>query len=91
VAIEPPSANEPRQEPVKPPLPSRGQLLYENHCMVCHASIVHIRTRQQATSLSALRAQVVRWAASMQLHWSTEDIEDVVGHLDRQYYRFDSR
>jgi len=89
--IETPSMNEPRQKPVKPPVPSRGQLLYENHCMVCHESVVHIRTQQQARSRSALRAQVVHWVAYTQLHWSKEEVEDVVDHLDSQYYKFESR
>jgi hypothetical protein len=90
-AIETPSTNEPKQKAVTPPVPARGQLLYENHCMVCHESIVHIRTQQQATSLSAVRAQVMQWATYMQLQWGKEEIEDVVGHLNRQYYKFESR
>jgi len=90
-AIESPSINAPRQKPVKPEAPSRGQLLYENHCMVCHESVVHIRTRQQARSLPALRAQVQHWVTYMQLRWGKEEIEEVVGHLNSQYYKFESR
>lgn len=40
---EAPLMNEPRQERVTPPVPPRGQMLYENHCMSCHESVVHIR------------------------------------------------
>lgn len=89
--IESPSLEGARQKAVKPPVPSRGQLLYENHCMACHKSMVHIRAQQQARSLPALRAQVVRWAAYMQLRWGKEEVEDVVNHLNHLYYRFESR
>jgi len=89
--IEPPSLNAPRPKPATPPLPSRGQLLYENHCMACHESIVHIRTQQQARSLPALREKVMHWAAYMQLRWGKEEVEDVVGHLNSHYYKFESR
>jgi hypothetical protein len=82
---------EPRQTPVMPPVPPRGQLLYENHCMSCHESVVHIRTRQHAKSLSELQARVQHWAAYLQLRWSKEDVEVVVTHLNRQYYKFESR
>lgn len=90
-AIEPPLLDEPDQKAIEPPAPSRGQLLYENHCMVCHESVVHIRSRQQVRSLPALQAQVRRWAAYMQLRWGKEEVEEVAGHLDRQYYKFESR
>lgn len=89
--IETPSLDQPGQKAVKPPVPSRGQLLYENHCMACHESVVHIRTRQQARSLPALRAQVQHWVTYMQLRWGKEEIEEVVGHLNSQYYKFESR
>jgi mono/diheme cytochrome c family protein len=90
-AIVSPSTDEPRQRPIKSSVPSRGQLLYENHCMACHESIVHIRTQQQVQSLPELQAQVGRWAEYLQLRWSKEEVEDVVDYLDRQYYQFASR
>jgi len=89
--IETPPVNSPRPKLGTPPLPSRGQLLYENHCMACHESVVHVRTQQQARSLPALREQVMHWATYMQLRWGKEEVEEVAGHLNRQYYRFESR
>ena len=80
-----------RPEPVVVPAPPRGKLLYENHCMSCHESMVHIRTRQQVRSLAALQNQVSRWALHLQLRWSSEDLNDVVAYLNRQYYQFESR
>ena len=88
---ETPSMHEPGPKAIKVPVPSRGQLLYENHCMACHESVVQIRTRQQATSLSALRERVQHWAAYLQLRWGKEEVEEVVGYLNSRYYTFESR
>ena len=86
-----PALDEPRPQPVMPPLPPRGQLLYENHCMSCHESVVHIRSRQEAKSLPQLRAKVLHWADYLQMPWGKEEVEDVVKHLDSHYYRFERR
>ena len=68
---------------------SRGRLLYENHCLACHESLVHIRTHQTVKSLPALRAEVARWAANANLPWSGEEVEEVARYLDAQYYKFE--
>ncbi len=83
--------NEPGQNPVTPPVPPRGQLLYENHCTSCHESVIRIRTRQNTKSLSELQAQVLRWAEYLKLSWDKEDIKEVITHLNDQYYKFESR
>ncbi|MGA9163676.1 MAG: hypothetical protein WBZ31_04410 [Thiobacillus sp.] len=88
---EAPTLNEAQQKPVLPPALPRGQMLYENHCMSCHESLVHIRTRQDAKSLPQLRTRVQNWAGYLQLRWGKEEVEDVVDHLNSQYYKFESR
>src|SRR5512139_4334267 len=80
--METPSRNESRQQPVMPPVPSRGQMLYENHCMSCHESVVHIRTGQRTQSMPELRARVRHWAAYLRLRWGNEEVEAVTHHLD---------
>jgi len=80
-----------RPPPVLPPAAARGQMLYENHCTACHESVVHIRSRQQVRSLPQLLDQVRRWADYSQLRWSGDEVEEVVRHLDSQYYRFERR
>jgi len=90
-ATEAQPGNESRHPPVVPPAAPRGQMLYENQCMSCHESGVHIRTRQQVESLPQLRARVLYWADYLQLHWGREEVEDVVDHLDSQFYRFERR
>lgn len=67
---------------------SRGELLYTNHCQGCHESNVHIRDRQKAETLEAIRAEVARWAKELKLKWTLRDIEDVVEHLNSQYYHY---
>jgi len=83
--------DESRHQPVMSPTASRGQMLYENHCMSCHESAVHIRKRQQAKSLQQLRARVLYWADYLQMHWGKEEVEEVVIYLNNQYYRFERR
>jgi len=68
--------------------PTHGQLLYENHCMHCHESTVHIREARRATSLKAVEGWVMRWADQQQLNWGPDDIADVVDYLNRRYYKF---
>ncbi len=88
-AMETPPENETRQQPVLPPALPRGQMLYENHCMVCHESMAHISARQVVKSLPQLRETVLRWADYLKLPWRREEVEDVVIYLDNQYYQFE--
>ena len=70
---------------------SRGRMLYENHCLECHESMLFIREKRTVGSFPELRAAVLRWAAETKLPWGTEEIDDVTGHLNRTYYHFGSR
>ena len=76
---------------IDPEARPRGQLLYENHCMACHESVVHIRSKQGARSLEDLHARVVHWARYMKLPWSEEEVSDVTRFLESRYYKFESR
>lgn len=76
---------------IDPEARPRGQLLYENHCMVCHESVVHIRSKQSARSLEDLHARVVHWARYMKLPWSEEEVSDVTRFLESRYYKFESQ
>ena len=88
-----PEVQLPIPKPATPATPSaqsvsRGQLLYENHCMACHESVVHIRHDRRVQSYKALQDQVERWSTQQQLGWSAGEIADVVDYLDRHYYKF---
>lgn len=85
----PPAEDKETQKPLASPALTRGQQLYENHCMACHESVIHIRTRHQAKSLTDIHQQVTRWANYSKLHWSRDETSDVVQYLNSQYYRFE--
>ena len=67
----------------------RGLCLYENHCLTCHESVVHIREARQVKSLAALRGAIRRWSKVLDLGWSAQEVDDVLEHLNARYYRFD--
>jgi cytochrome c5 len=66
----------------------RGQLLYENHCTVCHTSIVHIRERRKATSRDDIRMWIRRWQQHLQLQWGATEVDDVADFLNARFYGF---
>ena len=68
--------------------PTRGELLYNNHCIECHTSQMHWRERRQARDWPSLRGQVWRWQAAAGLQWSEADVTEVARHLDNTIYRF---
>lgn len=73
-----------------PPV-SRGQMLYENHCLGCHESVLFIRERRDVKTLPDLRKEVARWAAEAKAPWRETEIEEVVRYLNRAYYRLPER
>ena len=74
-----------QSSPQAPPPPSRGQLLYANHCQACHTVQLHWRDRKQATDWRSLKEQVRRWQAAGQLDWSEADIWHYVATHDVPY------
>lgn len=68
--------------------PSRGELLYANHCTACHESVVHVREARRASSVRQLREQIVRWSTHQSLDWGESEIADVLTYLDTRYYHF---
>lgn len=70
------------------PVPSRGELLYANHCVACHTEQMHWRMNKQARDWDTLRAQVQRWQGMARLGWSDADIDEVTRHLNDTIYQF---
>jgi len=68
--------------------PSRGELLYETHCVACHTKQIHWRDRKLATDWASLSQQVRRWQGNSGLHWSDEEIDEVARYLNARIYRF---
>ncbi len=76
-------------KPAVPAISSRGQLLYENHCQVCHTSVVHVRETRRVRSLRDLEYWVTRWSGELEFPWSADEINDVVDYLNRRYYKIE--
>jgi hypothetical protein len=66
----------------------RGRLLYENHCTGCHESLVHIRETRKADTPAAIREQIERWRAVLDLDWQASEVDDVLEYLNRRYYHY---
>jgi mono/diheme cytochrome c family protein len=71
---------------VDEPAKSRGQLLYENHCIRCHVNSVHDRNPRRVHNLPDLYQWVEKWAKLQKLEWSQDEVRDVVDYLNRAYY-----
>lgn len=69
-------------------VPSRGQLLYETHCIACHTTQMHWRDRKSAKDWPGLRRVVRRWQGELQLRWTDADIDEVARYLNQRYYRY---
>lgn len=67
---------------------SRGQLLYDVHCVECHTQQMHWRTLKQARDWDTLKAQVARWQDVAKLGWSDADVEEVARYLNQTIYQF---
>ncbi len=66
----------------------RGRLLYENHCMSCHTSTVHIRDQRKSKTPAEMRAWILRWSGELKLNWSEDELADVYQYLNNRYYKF---
>ena len=65
----------------------RGRLLYENHCTVCHTSVVHVREGRKATSREEIQIWIQRWRKELGLQWGTAEVDDVTEYLADRFYR----
>ena len=64
----------------------RGRLLYENHCLTCHESQVHIRNNHTAQSIGDIYREVTRWSEALELAWQSSEFKDVSHYLYRSFY-----
>ena len=66
---------------------SRGQALYDTHCIACHNPQVHWRDGKLATDWASLKGLVRRWQAAAALAWSEADVVEVARYLNDSIYR----
>ena len=67
---------------------NRGKTLTEKNCVRCHGSDVYTRENRRVSSLSGLHKQVRRCEQMLGLAWFDDDINNVSGHLNQEYYKF---
>ncbi|MFO1217794.1 MAG: cytochrome c [Burkholderiaceae bacterium] len=66
--------------------PTRGQLLYGNHCVACHDQRMHWRDQRLARDWDSLRTWVRHWQGTQQLQWTDADVDEVARHLNDTIY-----
>ena len=67
---------------------SRGQALYNTHCIACHTTQVHWRDARVVTDWDSLKREVRRWQAANALAWPEADVVQVARHLNDTIYRY---
>lgn len=70
--------------------PSRGELLYSTHCIACHTANAHWRDKREVKDWKSLNKEVRRWAESISLGWSMDDVVAVSSYLNAVYYHLPS-
>ena len=65
----------------------RGEMLYQNHCVACHESTVHIREDRKVKSYADLEQYTRRFAGLAGVEWSEADMELVIEYLNRTRYK----
>jgi mono/diheme cytochrome c family protein len=73
-----------------PPPASRGQLLYDTHCIACHNEQVHWRDRKLVKDWPTLVAEVRRWQEAARLGWKEPDIDQVSRYLNETIYKYEA-
>jgi len=68
--------------------PSRGYMLYENHCTSCHESTVYIRAKRKAKNYKEVGNWVNQRADWLNLNWSDLEKQDVLQYLNEVYYKY---
>lgn len=67
--------------------PTRGQMLYENHCFTCHECQMHIRANTKVKKLSQLRYFVLIHSRELKLQWGDDERDAVTKYLNERYYK----
>ncbi len=67
---------------------TRGELLYDTHCVTCHTMQIHWRNDRLAFDWDSLKFQVRRWQGNTGLAWSEADIIDVSRYLNETIYQY---
>jgi hypothetical protein len=67
---------------------TNGGLLHAEKCTSCHESAVYIRENRIVQSLSGLGTQVRFCKDNLGVAWFDDEVGDVIGYLNKNYYHF---
>ena len=65
----------------------RGRMLYQNHCVACHESRVHIREARKVKTYADLEQFTRRFAGLAGVEWNDADMILVIEYLNRTHYK----
>lgn len=68
--------------------PAAGKELADENCYSCHGNDVYTRKDRMVKTRAGLTSQVRRCELSLGLKWFDEDVDDVAGYLNQQFYKF---
>lgn len=68
--------------------PAAGKELADENCYSCHGNDAYTRKDRMVKTRGGLTTQVRRCELSLGLKWFDEDVEDVAGYLNQQFYKF---
>ncbi len=67
---------------------SRGELLYNTHCIACHNEQVHWRDKKIVRDWASLQTEVRHWQRVSGLRWNNEDVVAVTRYLNALHYHY---
>lgn len=68
--------------------PENGGNLHQESCVKCHSTNVYTRNNTRVKDLPGLGKQVRFCKNNLGITWFTEDVDDVVQYLNKNYYKF---
>lgn len=68
--------------------PANGRQLLQQNCFECHGTELYTRAERRVTSRPGLTRQVQRCELALGLKWFDDEVEDVAGYLNQEYYKF---
>ena len=65
-----------------------GDDLHFENCTGCHDSTAYTRDNRKVQSLARLGTQVRFCKDNLGLTWFDDEVDDVIGYLNKEYYHF---
>ncbi len=65
-----------------------GDKLHSDNCTKCHDSSVYTRLNKRVKTLPKLGTQVRMCQNNLGISWFDDEVENVIGYLNKNYYHF---